>query len=157
MIVIGQAGSDAAATIQTSAVSDSSIVLWFAPRKSVATATKAATECHTDFLSARVPQLVYAQRKAHAITTTMASSSSQDWQNDTFDNCFDDGFFDNDVDNYFTRGSEMILNPVVRCEPLEQRRIPRLLQRARSTHGVLGRVHADLPRFTRSDVFNTLH
>ena len=78
-------------------------------------------------------------------------------QNDTFDNCFDDGFFDNDVDNYFTRGSEMILNPVVRCEPLEQRRIPRLLQRARSTHGVLGRVHADLPRFTRSDVFNTLH
>ena len=47
----------------------------------------------------------------------MASSSSQDWQNDTFDNCFDDGFFDNDVDNYFTRGSEMILNPVVRCEP----------------------------------------
>jgi hypothetical protein len=45
MIVIGQAGSDAAATIQTSAMSDSSIVLWFAPRKSVATATPFQQDC----------------------------------------------------------------------------------------------------------------
>lgn len=45
MIVIGQAGSDAAATIQTSAVSDLSIVLWFAPRKSVATATPFQQDC----------------------------------------------------------------------------------------------------------------
>ena len=45
MIVIEQAGSDAAATIQTCAVSDSSIVLWFAPRKSVATATPFQQDC----------------------------------------------------------------------------------------------------------------